>query len=920
MNTTTSYTESLIEYTPDAIDEYIVVVNLPEDWETVHNYIINENEIDGIPNRKINCSNIREFSLRTSVYEMSSAEADILKTHEKVESVGLNPEKYPQPQQHAVSNRFGQVVAFPKPLVPLNQGSYSDQSYTNNIRSNWAMLCADDPGSEPFQGVGITTVKTVDRDLTYTRTGTGVDVVIIDSGVGVLHPEFIAPDGTYRVRDVILDGPYKVDPAAFSGYTTTVTIDGVNIGTRAQEARALAWWSTPSIRSSAFQSLGTLSITSNYTRIHAHSENGTNRIIDGHGSACASQIGGKSFGHAFECNLWNIRLSLTNSGGFLDGETVLDVCTIFHNAKKAASSDPDPTLINNSFGASDATGNSSGVSYAIGFRGNNTNNSYTGSGSNGVPPSNAGSFRNNKYFRWMDSSNTVYNTPYSGTGQYLVATNASGIPYSNIAATNSSAEDAIAAGCIVVSAASNDNQKLSDKNDVDFNNWYLNSNNYVNRVAGVQQGFSGDHDVDKGSIRVGAIDCAVEPHDELQGATKYSLRKAAYSNNGPMVDIFAAAEMSMAAGVANYKSYQRIDNSGYYDVYFNGTSSACPNVCSVIALYLQSARGSNQSAVRQWLKTTASKSNLISDPYPNVNGAYYFVSPYTGNQYDSPTRPSESYNFRGCGNLRGAPNRILFNPFTTSDTTNPTLSSSVPADGATGVAVSANLVLNFSETVIAQSGKNIVIYKSDDSVVETISVTSGQVTGSNSSQVTVNPSSNLDTNTSYYVLIDSASFKDAAGNSYAGISDKTSLNFTTAASDTTAPTLVSTNPPAGATGVAVFSDVEFNFSEAVYAQSGNFVIYKASDNSVVETISVTSGQVTGSGTSLIRLNPTALATNTTFYIHIDSTAFDDAAGNSFAGISDSTTVRFTTGADSGDYSLRFFGNGLTFNGQLIINP
>ena len=37
-------------YRPNKIDEYIVVVNLPEDWEEVHNYIINENEIDGIPN------------------------------------------------------------------------------------------------------------------------------------------------------------------------------------------------------------------------------------------------------------------------------------------------------------------------------------------------------------------------------------------------------------------------------------------------------------------------------------------------------------------------------------------------------------------------------------------------------------------------------------------------------------------------------------------------------------------------------------------------------------------------------------------------------------------------------------------------------------------------------------------------------
>ena len=55
---------------------------------------------------------------------------------------------------------------------------------------------------------------------------------IIDTGVSVLHPEFIADDETYRVRDVILDGPLQSRSSSFSGYTETVTIDGVNIGTR----------------------------------------------------------------------------------------------------------------------------------------------------------------------------------------------------------------------------------------------------------------------------------------------------------------------------------------------------------------------------------------------------------------------------------------------------------------------------------------------------------------------------------------------------------------------------------------------------------------------------------------------------------------------------------------------------------------
>ena len=47
--------------------------------------------------------------------------------------------------------------------------------------------------------------------------------------------------------------------------------------------------------------------------------------------------------------------------------------------------------------------------------------------------------------------------------------------------------------------------------------------------------------------------------------------------------------------------------------------------------------------------------------------------------------------------------------------------------------------------------------------------------------------------------------------------------------------------------VAEGSNIVLNFSEDVEVADGNIVIYKTSDNSVVETIDVTSDQVTGSG-------------------------------------------------------------------------
>ncbi len=116
---------------------------------------------------------------------------------------------------------------------------------------------------------------------------------------------------------------------------------------------------------------------------------------------------------------------------------------------------------------------------------------------------------------------------------------------------------------------------------------------------------------------------------------------------------------------------------------------------------------------------------------------------------------------------------------TNFDNDAPTLSSSSPSDNATEVATNANIVLTFSEAVDAESG-NITIKKtSDDSTIETIDVTGAKVSGSGSTAITVNPSTDLTADIDYYILIDATAFDDTAGNSYAGISSTTALNFST---------------------------------------------------------------------------------------------------------------------------------------------
>ena len=229
-----------------------------------------------------------------------------------------------------------------------------------------------------------------------------------------------------------------------------------------------------------------------------------------------------------------------------------------------------------------------------------------------------------------------------------------------------------------------------------------------------------------------------------------------------------------------------------------------------------------------------------------------------------------------------------------TDTTPPTASSFSPADNATGVAVAANLVVNFSEAIQKGTGNLVIKKLSDNSVVETIAVTAANVTVSGT-QLTINPTADLGQGTDYYVEIANGAIKDIAGNNYAGITGNSTWNFTTAtAADITPPTASSFTPADNAIGVAVGANLVVNFSEAIQKGTGNLVIKKLSDNSVVETIAVTAANVTVSGTQLT-INPTAdLGQGTDYYVEIANGAIKDIAGNNYAGITGNSTWNFTT--------------------------
>ena len=253
-----------------------------------------------------------------------------------------------------------------------------------------------------------------------------------------------------------------------------------------------------------------------------------------------------------------------------------------------------------------------------------------------------------------------------------------------------------------------------------------------------------------------------------------------------------------------------------------------------------------------------------------------------------------------CGQAITAANAT----FTVVDTDVPTLTSSSPTDGATEVGVNDNIVLNFSEAVDAESG-NIIIYKSsDDSQVESIPVGNSKVSGSGSTEITINPNTTLDSLTTYYVQVAATAFDDSSSNSYAGITDTTTLNFTTA--DVEAPTLTF-SPLDGATGIADNTNITITFDEAIRNTDNS----ELTDTNVDSLITLKETNSSGSNIDfdatidsdkkIITINPDSdFSSQQVVYVAIGATV-EDSSDNAIS----ASNITFTVAAPTSPPSLTF---------------
>ena len=638
--------------------KYTLAVTSPEYWNTIHNALIVDSNEDGIPDRKVTCSDAKEHSPTRGTYWLTKDEATGISTHPNVKWIELSISDYPNvyPKPEPDTKRFRKNVKVYRDLnfnYPAAVPTDTDENRTNWAMKRVGIATNGDGWPNVTDNPGV-----INSDLSFSLTGKNVDLIIQDSGCLQYHPEFIDDDGKSRVRDVVLDGPYYIDPTYFNnnGYTYTKPDGRTGITTTS----AHSWWENSGSRSAAFQSLGTISIPNNYTVANALGIGGTSHTMtSSHGTACASLSGGKNFGLAFESNLWTISIF---SPADINTDGSYDAIKILHQNKpiNTATGRKNPTVVNGSWG------------YFGGFNsGTTVNYSFKGS---------TGSFTG-----YSSSSTGVQALAYGlKAGQYY---NRQYATSSGSNSVDTAGDEMVEAGVIFVTSAGNSNQRLGIGNTDPHINDYLTSLNggdsrsgfpsasqsgtkpvgHVKWIHPARNGYDSVNDI-YSSIVVGAMDEYVN--------SDYTERKASYSNNGPGIDLYAPADETLAAGMraangdqlgteTNYSRY----NSDFVDRYFNGTSAASPVVAGLVALFLESKPDATSAEVKDYLKTHGSKviPSMWQDQTPDDTDADYW---------------------RGDFNNRGSESRVLFDP--TASDMRPTFAN---ISGGESI-ITSNLVLN----------------------------------------------------------------------------------------------------------------------------------------------------------------------------------------------------------------------------------
>lgn len=289
-------TQTKVPTEPEAKKEYVVLCNSKEDWEHVHEILMQDGTLeDNIPARHVDCASSCNHSDVRGIYLLDDDEVAQLKNHPGVLSVNINHGSYPGT---FMDNPDDLTCEFSTPLTKTNrypsnvwcQGSINRNFYLSGTpgvdlknrgssqilrhmqrESPFVSLWWSNPDN--LSGIAATPGSYVQQGNRLPQYGTGknVDVIVCDQDMWFGHIEFqntlgvstltsadvpsnyvggnalsnwgiSTTTGTCDLLDLTLDAPYFLDPEFFDAdplQRLETRWDGTTVPT---DEAARNWW------------------------------------------------------------------------------------------------------------------------------------------------------------------------------------------------------------------------------------------------------------------------------------------------------------------------------------------------------------------------------------------------------------------------------------------------------------------------------------------------------------------------------------------------------------------------------------------------------------------------------------------------------------------------------------------------------
>lgn len=185
--------------------QFIVTVDTHADLPGLYDDLETIGGTDHVPDRCVDCIDRRPTS-RNTIYELTQAEADLLRKDPRVKDVTINP---------AYLGIAADVTGYVQTSTFFNRSGT-----TNNTMINWGLLrCFESSGRSGWGSTFVNATGTI----TLSATGKNVDFIDVDSnGLITAHPEFaVNADGTGGSRCVSYNW-YQHNLAVLGRSTSTI--------------------------------------------------------------------------------------------------------------------------------------------------------------------------------------------------------------------------------------------------------------------------------------------------------------------------------------------------------------------------------------------------------------------------------------------------------------------------------------------------------------------------------------------------------------------------------------------------------------------------------------------------------------------------------------------------------------------------